>query len=359
MAIFAVSHRALALTLVMLTLVVKETSNVTLPVALPALLLESEPSGPGLLAANVPGIGSTYYALGKLTMVLFTHSLGARFILVVACLLGGVGMLTCTIGSFTALSVGWSCTQFAVAHIWGASVAVFGCWVEPALVGRIIGIGMAVGSDGGGALGSFVFSLLLDAHGWRAPFYLTGVALFSVAVLIALGLFNSPVEAGLAPVELSKSAMAPASPTAHHLAEATLTTATRDFAARGRVWLTLLACGMYACENAAVQIFGAACSAHQPSNLANHRTGRHSQSPALEPTAHRKARRRATAERQLSGLERPPCLADAAARLGASDGEAARVVTAVLLGQLVGGLVGGFAKDALSVRHRMHALTVP
>mmetsp|Transcript_15558 Transcript_15558/g.40211 ORF Transcript_15558/g.40211 Transcript_15558/m.40211 type:complete len:505 (-) Transcript_15558:162-1676(-) len=290
------------LMLIVLSLLVKEASNVTLPISLPALLL-SPSVGIGPAATKVPGIGSAYYCLGKVSMMCVTHRVGPRLVLIVSSILNCIGMVLCAAGSYSLLVWGWSFQQFAAAHGWGVCIAVLSTWVERALVGRVIGIGMAIGSDGGGALASFIFSVLLDSddsEAWRLPFYATAVALAALSLLLSIGLHDSPGQAGFGPMA---SASEPSSMKTHAedhpLQTATFRRAIADFIPRGRVWLSILACTMYGCENTGVQSFGATY---------------------------------------------------AAARLGASDSEAALVVMYVLFGQLIGGFIAGFVRDTSSGR---------
>ena len=240
---------------VVVLMVATGAANTTLPIVLPELngILGSAVVG------TVPGLGSVAYALGKVSATILTHAVGSRVILSVTCALAAVGMQLCSLGTLAWLKAGWVLTSFGVAHVWIACMAVCAAWVDARYRGRTLGIVMGNGSDGGGALASVGFSLLLDWYGgagWYLVFRVEAMLLLGAALLTLLCLRSTPALLGFAPPsELQADPVAdergggsgqhqrsPIAPPPHHLASSSLSAALADFLSRGRIWLTLVAC---------------------------------------------------------------------------------------------------------------------
>jgi len=177
------------LAVVVLVLMIKEGSNSTLPIAIPALQQLNGNAG-GRFTSIIPGLGSTFYALGKLSVTVSTHAVGPRIVLAITCITNAIGMFMC---AKQWLTVGWSLSQFSASQVWVACIGICSTWVDARHRGRTLGIVMGNGSDGGGILASLLFSLIFDAYGpagWWLPFFISGMLIgrsltltFSVTLL--------------------------------------------------------------------------------------------------------------------------------------------------------------------------------
>ena len=192
----------LTLCCIFVTLCAKESGNVSLPSTLPVLVSRFE----GPVDTLLPTAGTAFYAAGKLSVALFAQAVGTKAVLVSTTCLAGVGLLACAFASgYFGMLVGWCLAQFACGHVWVACFGLTAAWIDRAYQGRVLGIVFAIGSDGGGALGSFVFSQLLRAGGasWRLAFLLAGALLLGASAALALSLRRSAEAAGFAPPDLS------------------------------------------------------------------------------------------------------------------------------------------------------------
>ena len=317
----------LTVTLVFFSLVMVASTMMTLPTALPALKRRDDIRDS--VVVELPFVGGFFYAVGKALSIAANYHLGPRGVLVyIQGLLGAAFLVIFTVDvgalSWVLLYVGWSGASLAIAHGWSASCRIAACWVDAEHVGRTMSL-FGIAMDAGGAGAAFVFSWLVDGS-WRAPFWLAAGCLVALAATLELFLRSSSIEVGFrpprAPAVKSSGSDAGAQPLAkddaaesasggsgggaapaggggagvHPLDALTPWQAALVLLRCPRVWLATLACSGYG-------VVFAATTTYLP----------------------------------LYATE----------RLGASDGDAARLLTFALVGALLGDLGGGPAMDAL------------
>ena len=291
------------LCLIFLELCAKEMGVITLPATLPAISLTVQ----GPVTTMLPAMGMVFYTIAKLSATVFTQAVGAKAVLVCVTCLAGVGLLLCAASTrYESLLVGWCLAQFACSHVWIASVGLVSAWVDGRWIGRVYGLVFSLGSEGGGVLGALIYSILLRAGGverWRSAFALASGLLLCTSGALAAGLRRSAKDAGFAPpIPSNKSSDSEA----HPLATAPLSIALRRFACMGRYWLCTVASVGFTVSFMTMQTFA-----------------------ALYATR----------------------------RLGASASEGARLLFLAEIGSLIGGVLGGFARDGLGGRALVLAST--
>jgi sugar phosphate permease len=191
------------LALISFGLFVRVGCNTTVSVSLPELQALGFESSVGLL----PGIGTAFYACGKLSQVFMVHIHGGRTVLLWTFSVSCVGMFLFASGTMALMAVGWAASQFAIAHVWGAACHLMACWVDASMLGRATGLAFVPANDMGGILFPVFFSSLQRAlpspseAAAFAPFWLMGgLSLCTVCTFYPL-LIPSVVDAGFAPPE--------------------------------------------------------------------------------------------------------------------------------------------------------------
>ena len=300
----------LTLVLVFYTLLSKEMGNVVLPATLP--LIDDAVDGP--VTSLLVSTGSLFYVGGKISYTLTVQAIGAKAVLVYSTLIAGTGLLL--VGSaasgFTRVLIGTCLAQFGCAHVWGAGFGLVVGWVDRVYVGRVMGILFSTGSDGGGALGSLLVSVLIRSAGdgaWRWAFAAGGMQLLLVSALVQLILHKSAVAAGFAPPLLDDDSEGRAA-RSHPLDDASLGTAFGRLCfgpASILFWLTCLASIGYALAAMTMLTYATLYAVR---------------------------------------------------RLHADAADAARVLTFASLGSLSGGWLGGIARDTLRGRALVTATAI-
>lgn len=245
------------LCVVILAMTCNQVSQLTLPVALPGILQSMDNAD---VVAILPGVGTAFFALGKLSVVVATHHLGPTLVLTGACFLSGAGLLLFALGSWSLQIIGWSTVSYAVAHMWGSSARVIANWVDDEHRGRAYGFSFGLATDGGSALASFVYGATLSrtgAEGWRFLFLGAGAYTLAVAALVARTVRGSAQEAGHRPplgAAVRHVGGGWRQEDAHPLAHATLPEALGVFLRSGRVMLACCATSGFACTAGTLQI---------------------------------------------------------------------------------------------------------
>ena len=177
----------LTLALICYAITTKEAGNMTLPSVLPALKDLDDGEGKNLIAL-LPGVGTGFYAVGKLSQIYSTYHFGGRAVLIAASFGMGVSLLCFTTAIPAAMVISWCSSRFAAAHFWGAATRLIANWVQPGESGKAMAsMGLACI---GVALFSLAFGCMLDVQPegslWRGPFFLVAGCLFSGCLLYAV-----------------------------------------------------------------------------------------------------------------------------------------------------------------------------
>lgn len=194
------------LALLFLAVMSKEGSNTALPATLPAVQSYMAVSGSLL---SMPGFHSGMYAVGKISQIYITYTLGGRTTLFLVLLLSSVGQLLFTTGELPLMYGGIGLSAFANAHVWGASTRLLSFWVDHDQMGRAVGWTLAAANDMSWVVFTALFSALQaasadeDAH-WHAfnAFYVMALMLLLSATLTLAFIRSSATAAGFAPPRL-------------------------------------------------------------------------------------------------------------------------------------------------------------
>ena len=157
--ILCIRDRVTATRLIMLLLCIamvgKECSNGSLSAAMHEL------SEYGLtdVVANMPGVGTIFYGLGKFSQVFANYYVGARLVLFVTSCLSAIGQILFLTASPSWMMLGWAMSQFANAHLWATAIRVIAQWVHGSDVGRSVA-----------AIGAATDFGIIFANGWFASF---------------------------------------------------------------------------------------------------------------------------------------------------------------------------------------------
>lgn len=195
---------AVAVTLALLGLVVlvKEGANLSLPAVMPAISDLNVDGDGDAIVASLPGLGTAFYAAGKLSQIFATHGMGAGAVLVwITCVGGALSSSLVAIGHPVSMTVGWCGVSFCVAHVWGAGTAVAAGWFETRELGRVFAF-IGVAGALGGMLFSWLYGVIVDVppegHIWYLSFVMAAAALLVTGVLRLLLARDSAAKAGFA-----------------------------------------------------------------------------------------------------------------------------------------------------------------
>ena len=191
---------AVTISLLGLAFFVKEGTNLGLSAVLPAIDDLSVDGDGEAIVAGLPGLGTAFYAAGKLSQIFVTHAIGAGLVLVwIACVGGALSSGLVAIGTPVFMTIGWCGVCFCMAHVWGASTAVAAGWFETRELGRVFAF-IGVASALGGMFFSWAYGAIVDVppegHLWFLGFVMAAAALLLTGVLFLLLLRDSAAKAG-------------------------------------------------------------------------------------------------------------------------------------------------------------------
>ena len=294
----------LAVGAALIGLATREALNSSLPVALHAISISVNE---GWVKGQLTGVGDVGYVLGKLTVVLLSARLGGRALLSASLLGGGMASMAFARGGMLSprlvMPLAWFVGKYSISLTWGSGMQILAGWVDHDVIGRTLGLGIALFVDLTAAWVSLLYGAVLDAHrdgdsaGWEAIFMLSGAVAVAVGTCVACLTRPTAESAGFAPPEsgrelparhavpaapMDAKALAAAtdhggtsgshrraltthagSPThgsspTHHLAGAGLVEAVMAFVLSGRFWCCTLASVGYTCAYGILGNYGAA-----------------------------------------------------------------------------------------------------
>ena len=239
------------------TIVSKDSSNVALESALPAFEKYDVGGMGSHLVAVLPGTAACFYALGKGSAAILSFWFGGRNVLAyVQCLFGALCVLIITTGEPTLVLLGAIGANFSSAHGWAATSHVIANWMHSNEVGRTYALFGLAGS-GGSVLAAFAYGAILDVppegSQWRWMFFVAASCLLLGAILVFALLRSSSRAAGFAPPSQRDTKEGEERP--HPLDDASLWLACGAFVRSPRCCLMISVCCGYAVSTGVVYAF--------------------------------------------------------------------------------------------------------
>ena len=173
--------------------------RVNLGVAQPAILKEF-PTWTETQIGTIPSTYAAVYAIGQIVNGTLAQRFGARRMMTLALLLAGLTNLGfSSVSSLGAMRLLWAINGWGQSAGWSLIVHVISEWNTSARRGFLIGR-LSTCYTVGNVLSWLLAGWLCGSLGWRAAFWVPGLALLPMAVIFFVLLRNTPQDAGFPPV---------------------------------------------------------------------------------------------------------------------------------------------------------------
>lgn len=186
---------------------------------------------------ELPGAGTTAYAAGKLSAVLFSSRFSGRTQLLGAMSAGVLANLVICAGTHVAVAAAWLVWRFCGAFVWGGAMIIVVRWVDHEHIGSAGGL-LGLVWEGTHVLAGLTYAALLsdesDPERWRRPYWCASL-LCLLCALLCLALRETPADAGHRPPRAPRGAAV-----SHPLDGATVAEALRSVLGQPRLVLLLL-----------------------------------------------------------------------------------------------------------------------
>jgi OPA family glycerol-3-phosphate transporter-like MFS transporter len=145
----------------------------------------------------IPSVYSVFYAVGQFVNGQLGSRFGARRMMVTGLvLISGANLLFSWTSSYPLMLLLWAINGYCQAIGWPLVVQTMSNWFRVGRRGTMMGL-ISTCYQGGNVLAWLLAGYLTSEFNWRAAFWVPGLTLLPVALLLALGLRNRPEDAGL------------------------------------------------------------------------------------------------------------------------------------------------------------------
>ncbi len=164
------------------------------------LILAEFPEWSAAQIGWIPSIYAAVYAVGQFVNGQLGERLGARRMMTVAMALAAASNLAFSMtSSYTMMLVLWGINGYAQSAGWALVVKTITNWTPTKRRGLIVGL-ISTSYQVGNVLAWLLAGVLAESYGWRTAFWFPSILLAVMGVIFAIGLRNSPEDAGLPPV---------------------------------------------------------------------------------------------------------------------------------------------------------------
>ncbi|MBM4354205.1 MAG: MFS transporter, partial [Deltaproteobacteria bacterium] len=145
----------------------------------------------------IPSVYSVFYAVGQFVNGQLGSRYGARRMMAIGlAVISVANLLFAWTSSYPAMLVLWAINGYCQAIGWPMVVQTMSNWFRVGRRGTMMGL-ISTCYQGGNVLAWLLAGYLTSEFHWRAAFWVPGLALVPVAVLVLLGIRNQPEDAGL------------------------------------------------------------------------------------------------------------------------------------------------------------------
>jgi sugar phosphate permease len=145
----------------------------------------------------IPSVYSVFYAIGQFVNGQLGSRFGARRLMVIGLAVIAVcNLLFAFTSSYALMLVLWGINGYFQSIGWPQVVQTMSNWFRVGRRGTMMGL-ISTCYQGGNVLAWLLAGTLVSEIGWRASFWIPGLILIPMAVIVVLGLRNRPEDAGL------------------------------------------------------------------------------------------------------------------------------------------------------------------
>jgi OPA family glycerol-3-phosphate transporter-like MFS transporter len=164
------------------------------------LILAEFPDWSAAQVGWIPSVYAAVYAVGQFVNGQLGEKLGARRMMTVAMALAALSNLAFSMtSSYTMMLVLWGINGYAQSAGWALVVKTLTNWTPSKRRGLLVGL-ISTSYQVGNVIAWLLAGVLAEQYGWRTAFWLPSILLAVMGIIFAIGLRNSPQDAGLPPV---------------------------------------------------------------------------------------------------------------------------------------------------------------
>jgi sugar phosphate permease len=161
------------------------------------LILQEFPTWSAAQVGWIPSIYAAVYAVGQFVNGQLGERLGARRMMTVAMVLAAMTNLAFSMtSSYTMMLVLWGINGYAQSAGWALVVKTLTNWTPSKRRGLLVGL-ISTSYQVGNVIAWLLAGVLAESYGWRTAFWFPSILLGFMGVVFAIGLRNSPQDAGL------------------------------------------------------------------------------------------------------------------------------------------------------------------
>jgi OPA family glycerol-3-phosphate transporter-like MFS transporter len=145
----------------------------------------------------IPSVYAIFYATGQFINGQIGSRFGARRMMVIGLVvISACNLLFSVTTSYWLMLVLWAINGYCQAIGWPQVVQTMASWFRVGRRGTMMGL-ISTCYQGGNVLAWLLAGYLVTEHGWRASFWVPGLIMIPMAVVMLIGMRNQPEDAGL------------------------------------------------------------------------------------------------------------------------------------------------------------------
>jgi MFS transporter, OPA family, glycerol-3-phosphate transporter len=145
----------------------------------------------------IPSVYAIFYATGQFINGQIGSRFGARRMMVIGLVVISIcNLLFSVTESYWMMLVLWAINGYCQAIGWPQVVQTMSNWFRVGRRGTMMGL-ISTCYQGGNVLAWLMAGYLVSEHGWRASFWVPGLIMIPMAIVLLIGMRNRPEDAGL------------------------------------------------------------------------------------------------------------------------------------------------------------------
>ncbi len=145
----------------------------------------------------IPSVYAVFYATGQFINGQIGSRFGARRMMVIGLVvIAACNLLFSVTESYWMMLVLWAINGYCQAIGWPQVVQTMSNWFRVGRRGTMMGL-ISTCYQGGNVLAWLMAGYLVSEHGWRASFWVPGLIMIPMAIVLLIGMRNQPEDAGL------------------------------------------------------------------------------------------------------------------------------------------------------------------
>jgi MFS transporter, OPA family, glycerol-3-phosphate transporter len=145
----------------------------------------------------IPSVYAVFYAVGQFINGQIGSRFGARRMMVIGLIVISIcNLLFSVTENYWLMLVLWAINGYCQAIGWPQVVQTMSNWFRVGRRGTMMGL-ISTCYQGGNVLAWLMAGYLVSEHGWRASFWVPGLIMIPMAIVLLIGMRNQPEDAGL------------------------------------------------------------------------------------------------------------------------------------------------------------------